>query len=499
MYRYIIIFILVLATACNSRKEREPADTESELQHADEWITHTLYTDRYEFYIEHGPLEAGKESEFLVHLTDLVTYKPCSTGEVTLRVDAAPVITVAPAVPGIFPCHYTPEKEGFIQAEFVFNDGTLSQKVEEQLSVVRDHEELDAAEEEQLHEAGETGEIEFPKEKAWSSDFMVEQVSPVPFHAVIPTSGELTAIPGEKQNITAGSKGIVRFTDPFLVQGSEVTEGQVLFIISSETLLEDPVKLRYEEARNRLEKSRSDYERHKILYASNALSERQYMESRSAYLEDSLRFYSLAAHISDEGVKVFSPVSGTIHELMVSDGEFTESGRLLATLSTNRTLMLRADLPQQYYGQLPVIETARFRPAYSDRVYSVEEMNGTLLAAGVSVAENDHYLPVIFKLENNGHLLEGAFAEVYLLAQEKSDELVVPVTALAEEQGAMYLYVQVTGESYTKRAVRTGESDGQYTEIIEGLRPGERVVTRGVMLVKAASVGTAVVGHEHTH
>ncbi len=491
--------MLVLATACNSRKGTESAGTESSQQNADEEQTHTLFTDRYEFFVAHAPLEAGVESEFLVHLTDLDTYKPCSTGQVSLRVDGVTATSVASATPGIFHCPYTPEKPGVIQAEFIYNDGAGTYTVEEQIPVLRGDEELSSGEEESMHGTEEAGEIEFLKEQAWKSEFMVKEIHPGPFHFVIPTSGELVAVPGEKQNITAGSRGIIRFVNPLLVQGSAVAQGQALFNISSETLLDDPVSLRFEEAVNRLEKSRSEYERHKILHDQQAISDRQFFESRSVYVEDSLRYYSLAAHISDQGIYVKAPVSGTIHELLVSDGEFIEPGSLLATLSTNRTLILRADLPQQYYGDLQQIRTAHFRPAYSDRVYSIEEMNGTFLAAGVSVAENDHYLPVIFKLRNQGQLLEGAYAEVYLLTKEKSNVLVVPVTALAEEQGAMYLYIQITGESYTKRAVETGESDGRLVEIISGLEPGERVVTRGVMLVKAASAGTAVVGHEHSH
>jgi membrane fusion protein, heavy metal efflux system len=498
MYRFLIALVLVSATACSSREGTEPTGTESSGQQADEEQTHTLFTDRYEFFIANAPLEAGKETEFLVHLTDLDTYKPCSTGQVSLRVDGISSTPVSAFVPGIFHCRYTPEKPGDIQAEFIYNDGTGTQSVEAQIRVFRDDEELHSPEEEEsLH--GTAGEIEFLKEQAWKSDFMVKEIRRGPFHFVIPTSGELMAVPGEKQNITAGSRGIVRFVDPLLVQGSAVARGQVLFIISSETLLDDPVSLRFEEAGNRLEKSRSEYVRHKILREQQAISDRQFMESRSVYVEDSLRYYSLAAHISDQGISIQAPVAGTIHELMISDGEFTEPGSLLATLSSNRNLILRADLPQQYYGHLRQIRTAQFRPAYTDRVYSVGEMNGSLLAAGASVAENDHYLPVIFELRNQGQLLEGAFAEVYLLAEEKSNILSVPVTALAEEQGGFYVYVQVTGESYTKRPVETGDSDGRLVEITSGLDPGERVVTRGVMLVKAASVGTAVVGHEHSH
>ena len=115
------------------------------------------------------------------------------------------------------------------------------------------------------------------------------------------------------------------------------------------------------------------------------------------------------------------------------------------------------------------------------------------------MAENDHYLPVIFKLENDGQLLEGAFADVYLQAKEKSNILSVPSTSLAEEQGGHYVYVQASGESYTKRFVTTGENDGLSVEITGGLHAGERVVTLGVMLVKAASMATGVVGDGHSH
>ena len=161
--------------------------------------------------------------------------------------------------------------------------------------------------------------------------------------------------------------------------------------------------------------------------------------------------------------------------------------------------MIRADLSQQFYDRLKEIESANFRTAYSDQVYTIEDVDGKLLAAGASVAENDHYLPVIFEVKNDGSLLEGAFVEIYLKTTQKKDCLVVPQTAISEEQGAYYVYVQVTGESYTKRAVSPGENDGQSVEILKGLHPGERVVTRGVMLVKAASMVAGAVGHGHSH
>ena len=183
----------------------------------------------------------------------------------------------------------------------------------------------------------------------------------------------------------------------------------------------------------------------------------------------------------------------------VSEGQFIDVGQNMVIISSNKTLLLRADLGQQHFDRLGEIVTANFRPAYSDKVYSLEEVNGSLLATGSSVAENDHYLPVMFEITNDGRLLEGAFTEVYLKTGSKNNCLVLPKTALTEEQGGYFVYVQITGESYSKKPVATGYNDGKNVEIIRGLEPGDRVVTKGVMLLKAASMVTGTVGHGHAH
>lgn len=498
MYKIFIVFpFLALAMACQKPSIQE----EDSHTNADESTQHTLFGNQLEFFIEHDPLVAGEESEFLVHITRLDTYKPCTTGHVIIRIDGVSVISEEPLSPGIFAVPFIPENQGEFHADFVYESEELSEELEAHVQVYGDYDSIHAEEaaEGHSHEENSPGEIEYLKEWAWQSSFMVKEILPGPFRSVIGTSGEIVAMPGEKKNVSASGKGIVRFANTRLVQGSQVKKGQLLFTLSSENLVEDPVKLRYEEAKNRLEQSRSQYLRHQVLYAQEAISQRQYQESRSAYVEDSLRYYSLASNISEGGIRVTAPVSGSIHELRISDGEYAEAGEILAILSTNRNLMLRADLPQQYYDQLEQIETANFRPAYTRHVFAVEEMRGSLLAAGVSVAENNHYLPVIFRLENEGHLLEGAFAEVYLLTSAKHDALAVPLEALGEEQGRHYLYIQMTGESYSKRYVETGQQNGLLVEITSGLKPGERVVTKGTTLVKAASMATGEISAGHTH
>lgn len=502
MHKVILISFLVLFTACNMNPEKGSAQQDSSHQHDNESSQYTLFTDLFEFFIEHPPLVAGEEAEFLVHLTNLSTYEACSSGKVSILIDGVSITSGKAHIPGIFEVPFSPKKGGAFHAEISYKEGSQEESVEAHVHVYADHDAMHAPNDDSnghSHPAAPLGEITFLKEQAWKSDFRVELVAKDTFHTVIPTSGELMPMPGEKKFIPSTTRGMVRFVDPQLVQGANVHKGQLLFTISSESLVEDNVKLRYEATKNKLAKSRSEYLRHKQLYKSEAISERQYLQSRATYTEDSLNFYNLETHISDEGIRIVAPASGSLHELSVSDGMYVTEGSILAILSPDQNLMLRADLPQQYFKQSNHITKAHFRPAYSQEVLSVEELKGSLLAVGHSVKENDHYLPVNFILKNDGSLLEGAFAEVYLIAGERTDVISIPVKALGEEQGGKYVFVQLSGESYSKRRVHVGSGDGRNVEIISGLTEGERVVTRGAMLIKAASMETGEIADEHSH
>jgi RND family efflux transporter MFP subunit len=502
MYKTVAVFLVItaLVSACSTgQKSRQASDSH---QHADESSQFTLFSEHLEFFIVHEALEAGKESTFLVHLTDLNTYKPVKSGSINLVIDGVSVTSGRPQQPGIFEIPFIPKKSGAFHARYSYQSDELSQSVEGHVHVYQDHADLhedDGSTGGHSHGSEAEGEISFLKEQAWNSDFIVTELLEAPFHSVIPTSGEILAMPGEKKNVASNGKGMVLFASRNLVQGSPVTQGEHLFTISSERMLENNIELQYQEYQNSYEKSRSEYLRHKKLHAQGAISERQFIDTRASYQADSLRFFNLKANTSSKGLKIVSPVTGTIHELNVSDGQFVDVGDIMVIISSNRTLLIRADLGQQHFDQLDDITSANFRPAYSEQVYSVEEFGGRLLATGSSVAENDHYLPVMFEVTNDGRILEGAFTEVYLKTTRKDSCLVLPQTALAEELGEFYAYVQRTGESYSKIAVSTGNQDGLFVEITGGLHPGDRVVTKGIMLLKAASMVSGVVGHGHSH
>ena len=73
------------------------------------------------------------------------------------------------------------------------------------------------------------------------------------------------------------------------------------------------------------------------------------------------------------------------------------------------------------------------------------------------------------------------------------------VGAVVDDAGAEVVYVQLGGERFERRVVRTGLRDGQQVAITEGLAPRERVVSRGAFLVHLAAGAPAEAGHGHAH
>jgi multidrug efflux pump subunit AcrA (membrane-fusion protein) len=76
---------------------------------------------------------------------------------------------------------------------------------------------------------------------------------------------------------------------------------------------------------------------------------------------------------------------------------------------------------------------------------------------------------------------------------------VIPVSALLEEQGVFFAYVQTEGESFQKRELKLGASDGEWVHILSGITEGERVVTTGAYQIKLSTASGTMPAHGHEH
>ncbi len=356
-----------------------------------------------------------------------------------------------------------------------------------------DHAE-EAAGHAEKHDHG-TDDIVFEPHQAEAAGLQTETVQPGNFTEVLAVSGQVLPAQGSEATAAATMSGIVKLPGNTLTDGTAVTQGQAMFTISAHTIADgNPAA----QAQAELEAASKDYQRAKALGAENIISTREVEQARQRYEAAKAAANSLGN--ADQTRTITAPISGYIKNVLVKNGDFVNAGQPLATITQNRRLQLRAQVPERQYGFLPQIAGANFRLCYDNdtTVYHLSAMKGRLVSKGQASVTDDYFVPVTFEFDNIGDIIPGSFAEIWLLGHPREGVLSIPQRALTEAQGLYFVYVQTSDHTYRKTEVATGASDGSRIEITSGLKPGDTVVTKGVIQVKLAASGTVIPeGHSH--
>lgn len=343
--------------------------------------------------------------------------------------------------------------------------------------------------------AGHSDEIILSKEKAAAAGVKAEVIQPGTFYNVITTSGHILAAQGDETVVTANVAGIVSFGRP-VTEGMQVSKNGTLFTLVSEHLQDgDPVK----RARIAYETAKEELERAEKLVGQKIVSQKDFNSIKERYENARIAYEALAPNAGQEGVAIKAPIGGYLKSCLVKEGDYVSVGQPVASITQNRKLYLRADVSERYYGVLSTIRSANFKPSYSEETFSLKELDGRLLSYGKATDDAAYYIPVTFEFANRGNIVPGAFAEVYLLSDERQNVISLPVSAITEEQGLNFVYIQLDETCYKKQEVTLGCTDGNRVEITSGLKGGESVVTQGAIHVKLASASNAIPAHSHSH
>lgn len=190
--------------------------------------------------------------------------------------------------------------------------------------------------------------------------------------------------------------------------------------------------------------------------------------------------------------------NGYIASLLVNNGDYVEPGTPIATVQSGGSVNIAAELPVRYAQQLQDIEDVNIMLPSGD-VVSMNAVGGSVLAVGSSV--NDcNMLPVTISAGNLDNVVPGSIVTLYIVSKSDEHSIAVPRTALVEEMGNFFVFVQSNPVSFEKRAVETGCTDGMRVKITKGLHAGERIVTKGAVSLKLSQGAAALDPHAgHVH
>lgn len=348
--------------------------------------------------------------------------------------------------------------------------------------------------EEQENKSGAhaSDEIIIEPERAAKLGVTTSKATPGEFFETVAVGGELSSAPSNQSTVTARSAGIVSLT-PAATPGAHVAKGTTLATISGKGMAGGDAN---EAARVALTAAKRELDRLTPLHADGIVSTRDYNAAKQAYEAAK----AAAGNGSAGGSTAVAPTSGTITQLLVSEGQYVDAGAPIAVVAGSSTLTLRANLPEREVRFLPTINGAKFRTSYSDQVFDIAEFNGRRSSDVTTTVATQGYIPVYFTLTNNGTLSAGSYCEIYLTGNKRDGVIALPTEALSEQQGEFFVYVRIDDEGYEKRPVKLGASSGDNVEILSGVNPGDEVVTTGTTFVRLAeSSGVVPEGHSHNH
>ena len=216
-----------------------------------------------------------------------------------------------------------------------------------------------------------------------------------------------------------------------------------------------------------------------------------------------------------------APADGTVTAVHTTLGAPVEPADALAEIADLRTIHLVATVPQAVAGALGPETRARIRfPVPPDK-----ECSGSLIrtpGAAASPLDQDvsirgeagadadlNTVGVLFAIDNPDNLLRtGMSAEVTIILERRDGVLSVPREAVQGGPSNRHVYVKhmTIPHAFDRVSVQTGLANDDRIEILDGLFPGDEVVTRGAYSLGFAGSGggpslkealDAAHGHEH--
>src|SRR5437867_2950658 len=180
---------------------------------------------------------------------------------------------------------------------------------------------------------------------------------------------------------------------------------------------------------------------------------------------------------------IYSPISGVVIEKMAFKGHRTEPGMPLYRIADLSTIWVYADI---YEYELPFVQVgqeARITLPY----YPAEEWTARLTYVYPSIDPKTRTAKVRFELPNGTHqLLPEMYGNVELHVPA-GERVAVPETAVLDSGRRQVVFVASGDGQLVPRDVKLGSRFDDYVEVLEGLSPGERVVTSANFLVDSES------------
>ena len=290
-----------------------------------------------------------------------------------------------------------------------------------------------------------------------------------------------------------------RILEAYRVLGDKVTKGEILFTIESPDLIQAESTLIA--AAGVLDLTTRALDRAKDLYEKQALAQKdlEQAESDQQTAEGALRAARDAVHIFgktdaeidrmiklrqvDKSLVVPSPIAGVVTARNAQPGLFVQPASPPApyVVSDLSDVWMLANVDESDAALYRVGQDVKVSVmAFPNRIFT-----GKISRISTAVDPNIHRLLVRSEVPDPNHELRpGMFASFVISTGAPITAPAAPLESVVREgDGTQTIWVTADRRHFVQRVVKIGLEYEGYREIVEGLRPGELIVTKGALIL----------------
>lgn len=314
----------------------------------------------------------------------------------------------------------------------------------------------------------------------------------------VPVTGDLQPI--ERIGIRARIDGEV--LNVYVREGDRVRRGQLLaqFEHIEQQSSAESAEADVAAAKTELATAQWNLEQTRELFREGAVPERDVKAGEQAVAGARARLAAAESRLrtSDrtlDDTRVVAPVDGTIEARTIANGEHVSRGAALFTLVRTDVLELT--------GNVPARQASRIRPGQLVRFHADgRPFTGRVARVSPTIDPASRAIAVYIQIPNSeGALKGGTFAAGRVVSRSVEDAVIVPSTAVRQDQNTGTSYVfRILGDMVERTPIEVGLVDDAsgIVQVNKGVQEGDRVVSGAVNIVAQSAKVTIIGGEDGT-
>ncbi|KIX21088.1 RND transporter [Flavobacterium sp. 316] len=290
---------------------------------------------------------------------------------------------------------------------------------------------------------------------------------------------ELQANVQTKENIVLNAEYGGTLLQVYVTEGQKVTKGQTLAKIDDGGLSQQLSQLEIQ-----ANLAKTTFERQQNLWNQKIGSEIQYLQAKSSYEAQSKAVAQMRNQLSKTTVR--APFSGTIDDVISEKGSVVGPGTPIVRIVSLNNMYLEAEVPEKYVSSIK-----KGSDVIVDFPILGESLDTKISQAGNYINPGNRSFMIQINVPNkNGKIKPNLSGKIKIKDYTNPNSISVPLSIISENaEGEQYLYIAENatkeGDAVAKKIIiKTGKTQGNLIEVLEGVKDGDLIIKEGARSVK---------------